>query len=134
MQWSTRGRETGVAGVLALALAAGALGADPVGRALLGAAALLLAVVAASDLVRRPRLRADDDGVVVRRGGRRLVLPWPRVTASVRTTRRLGTRSRTLEIEDRADDTLLVVLGRRDLGADPEEVAGALWARGAGRA
>jgi hypothetical protein len=47
----------------------------------------------------------------------------------VRETRRLGVRSRTLELDAAAghgDDGLLVVLGRRDLGSDPEDVARAL--------
>jgi hypothetical protein len=49
----------------------------------------------------------------------------------VRETRRFGVRSRTLELDTAAgpdDDGVLVVLGRRDLGADPEEVARALRA------
>jgi hypothetical protein len=47
----------------------------------------------------------------------------------VRTTRRLGISSRTLELDTAAgpdDDGVLVVLGRRDLGADPETVARSL--------
>ena len=42
-----------------------------------------------------------------------------------------GVRSRTLELDTAAgpdDDGVLVVLGRRDLGADPEDVARALRA------
>jgi hypothetical protein len=49
----------------------------------------------------------------------------------VREGRRLGVRSRTLELDTAGgpdDDGVLVVLGRRDLGADPEEVARALHA------
>jgi hypothetical protein len=44
----------------------------------------------------------------------------------VRETRRLGLRGRTLELDTAAgpdDGGVLVVLGRRDLGADPERVA-----------
>jgi hypothetical protein len=47
----------------------------------------------------------------------------------VRESRRLGVRSRTLELDTAAgpdDDGVLVVLARRDLGADPQEVARAL--------
>jgi hypothetical protein len=51
----------------------------------------------------------------------------------VRTQRRWGLRARTLELEDRTDDAVLVVLGRRELGADPETVADALHAAGAAR-
>ena len=49
----------------------------------------------------------------------------------VRETRRLGVRGRTLELDTGGgpdDPGVLVVLGRRDLGADPEEVARALRA------
>jgi hypothetical protein len=49
----------------------------------------------------------------------------------VRTQRRWGLRARSLELEDLADDAVLVVLGRRELGADPEIVAEALRAAGA---
>jgi hypothetical protein len=47
----------------------------------------------------------------------------------VRETRRLGMRGRTLELDTSPgpdDDGVLVVLGRRDLGVDPGEVARAL--------
>jgi hypothetical protein len=50
----------------------------------------------------------------------------------VRTARRWGMRARTLELEDRTDDAVLLVLGRRELGTDPEAVADALHAAGAG--
>jgi len=49
----------------------------------------------------------------------------------VRETRRLGVRSRLLELDTSpgsADDGVLVLLGRRDLGTDPEDVARVLWA------
>jgi hypothetical protein len=49
----------------------------------------------------------------------------------VRESRRLGVRSRTLELDTAAgpdDDGVLVVLGRRDLGAEPDVVAQALRA------
>jgi hypothetical protein len=49
----------------------------------------------------------------------------------VRRTRRLGVSSSALELDTAAgtDDTgVLVLLGRRDLGADPEDVARALRA------
>ena len=42
-------------------------------------------------------------------------------------------RARTLELEDGTDDAVLVVLGRRELGQDPDAVARALHAAGAGR-
>jgi hypothetical protein len=105
---------------------------DPVGRVLVaGAAAVLLAVVA-RDLWLRPRLRTDEVGVTVRTVAGTTAIPWPALRVRVRATRRLGTRSRTLELEDARDDAVLLVLGRRDLGTDPDVVADALRAGGPG--
>ena len=134
VQWSTRGVETAVAATAAAVLAVAVLGVDPVGRLLLGAAAVVLLAVVARDLGLRPRLRADTAGVAVRTLGGRRTIPWSALRVRVRATRRLGTRSRTLELEDVRDDAVLVVLGRRDLGTDPEAVAAQLWASGAGAA
>jgi hypothetical protein len=120
---------TAVAG---LGLAFAVLLVDPVGRVLIGGAALLLLGLAARDALLRPRLRAGADGVTVRRLSGATTIPWPRVRVRVRTQRRWGLRGRTLELEDRADDAVLVVLGRRELGADPETVAEALHSAGAG--
>jgi len=130
VEWSPRTWETAALAVVGAALAAVAVPLEPVGRLLVGAAALLLLALAVRDLLLRPRLTADTDGVVVRRVAGRVAIPWGRVRASVRTTRRLGTTSRTLELEDVADDTVLLVLGRRDLGAAPEDVAATLLGRG----
>ncbi|KQS66867.1 PH domain-containing protein [Modestobacter sp. Leaf380] len=126
MQWSTRLEETTVAGLVAVGLAVAALVVDPVGRFLVGAAAVLLVAVVVRDLVLRPRVRAEDDGVHVRTTTGTTVIGWPALRVQVHTTRRLGLRSTTLELEDARDDTVLVVLGRRDLGVDPAQVAAAL--------
>jgi hypothetical protein len=125
-QWSPRRGETAALAVAALGLAVSMLVLDAPGRVLVGAAVLLLLLVIAHDLVVRPRLRAGPDGVDVRTwtGGRHLA--WPALRTRVREVRRLGVRSRTLELDTVGgpdDDGVLVVLGRRDLGADPEEVA-----------
>jgi hypothetical protein len=77
-------------------------------------------------VVVRPRLAAGPEGVAVRTWGAPQRLAWPGLRARVRTTRRLGVLTRTLEIDvDPAvdEDGVLVVLGRRDLGAPVEEVA-----------
>jgi hypothetical protein len=128
VQWSPKPLRTGgiVAAALVLGLAAVALGGDWPGRILLGTAALGLAVLAVHDLVARPRLAAGPDGVVVRSWGGSRRLAWDGLRARVRTTRRLGVLSRTLEIDVEPvldEDGVLVVLGRRDLGAPVEEVA-----------
>ena len=105
---------------------------------LIGAAAPLLAFV-----LRGPRRRRPS--APVRRAGRRRrphagppggTCRGRLLRVRVRETRRLGVRSRTLELDTAAgpdDDGVLVVLGRRDLGADPEEVARALRAAGPDR-
>jgi hypothetical protein len=82
------------------------------------------------DVLLRPRLSAGPLGVVVRTLGGRRELPWAGLRVQVRATRRFGVRNRTLELDTAAgpDDTgELVLLGRRDLGADPDDVARALW-------
>jgi len=126
VQWSTRLGETVGAVVVAAVLGAAALVVDPVGAVLVGGAALLLLAVAVRDVVRAPRLAADEAGVVVRTTAGTTTVPWTRLRTRVRTTRRLGMRTTTLELEDTAEDTVLLVLGRRDLGTDPERVGAEL--------
>jgi hypothetical protein len=104
---------------------------DPLGRVLVGAAAVLLLALAVRDRLVRPRLAAGPDGVVVRRLTGATVLPWARLRVRLRESRRWGLRSRLLELDTAAgpdDDGELVLLGRRDLGADPGDVARALHA------
>jgi Bacterial PH domain len=131
VQWAPRTGEVVATAVLGLGLALAVPLADPVGRVLIGGAAVLLLALAAHDALLRPRLRSGDDGVAVRSLGGTTTIAWPRLQVRVRTQRRWGLRSRTLELEDRADDTVLVVLGRRELGAEPAVVAEALQAAGA---
>ena len=126
MQWSPRPGETVALASVGLGLALTVLFLDTPGRVLVGAGAVLLLVLVARDVLVRPRLSAGPDGVDVRgwTGGHHL--PWPGLRVRVRATRRLGMRGRTLELDTAGgpdDDGVLVVLGRRDLGADPEQVA-----------
>jgi hypothetical protein len=112
-------------------LALAALTLDAAGAALVGAAGALLLGLALRDVVLRPRLAADPGGVVVRTLTGRTRLPWPGLRVRLRTTSRLGVRSRLLELDTAADpddDGTLVLLGRRDLGTDPAAVAQALEA------
>jgi hypothetical protein len=104
---------------------------DLLGRVLVGAAAVLLLALAVRDRLLRPRLAARADGVVVRRLTGATVLPWTRLRVQVRESHRWGLRSRLLELDTAAgpdDDGELVLLGRRDLGVDPGDVARALTA------
>jgi hypothetical protein len=131
VQWSPRPAQTVVLGLLGLALALAVTVLDNPGRVLVGTAALLVLALALRDLMARPRLSAGPDGVQVRSWTTRRHLPWPLLRIRVRTSRRMGVTSRALELDTAAgpdDEGVLVLLGRRDLGADPEEVARALRA------
>jgi hypothetical protein len=105
--------------------------ADPAGRLLAGIAAVGLLVAALFGTRARPRLRADADGLTV--GGllRSRHYPWPLVRdVRVLRVRRFGLRSSLLEIDavGPAGDERLLVLGRLDLGEDPQDVAPQLLA------
>ena len=131
MQWSPRRGETAALAAVALGLALALVFLDTPGRLLVGTGVVLLVLVVAHDLLGRPRLRAGPDGVEVRTWTGRRHLPWPLLRVRVRVTRRLGISGRTLELDTAAgpdDEGVLVVLGRRDLGVDPEMVAEALRA------
>jgi len=92
---------------------------DPTGRWLVWAAAALLFGVAAVDLLVRPRLQADNSGLTVRALTGQTVAAWPLVELNLRQQQRFGRSVATIEldIEDK-----LIVLGRRELGTDPEDV------------
>jgi hypothetical protein len=131
VQWSPRPGETAALVVLGGGLAVAVVFLDPAGRVLVGAGALLALALAVRDLLTRPRLAAGPDGVDVRHLGGGTHLPWELLRIRVRETRRLGVRSRTLELDTATgpeEDGVLVVLGRRDLGTDPKAVARALHA------
>lgn len=131
MEWSPRTGETAVLAAAGTVLGLATVVLDPLGRVLVGAAAVLLLALSARDRLLRPRLAAGPEGVAVRRLGGTTVLPWARLRVRVRDTRRWGLRSRLLELDTAAgpdDDGELVLLGRRDLGADPGDVARALRA------
>ena len=148
MEWSPRGGGTAALAVLGVVLGGTVVLLDPLGRVLVGAAAVLLLSLAARDRLLRPRLAVGPAGVAVRRLTGTTELPWARLQVRVRDTRRLGVRSRLLELDTAAgpddggrprpearrepasgeEDGVLVLLGRRDLGADPGEVARALRA------
>jgi hypothetical protein len=128
--WSPQPAVVALAWALAVAAAAwAALADDPPGRVLLGTVALLLAAAGLFTSVARPRLAADHEGVAVRglTGTRRW--SWAEVNVRLVRTRRLGRETATLEVDaENAEPPDLVVLGRFDLGADPEEVVDELLA------
>ena len=132
MQWSPRaGRDGRAGGRRARPRASPSVVVDATGRVLVGAGALLLLAWPPGTSSPGPGWPPARTASTSARWTGRRHLPWPGLRVGVRETRRLGVRSRTLELDTAAgpdDDGVLVVLGRRDLGADPEEVARALRA------
>jgi len=131
VHWTPRPSEALALAAVGLGLGVAAAGVvtDPAGRILVGAAALLVLALGIRDLLSGPRLSAGPDGVDVRTLWTRRHLPWAVLRVQVRVTRRLGIQSPALELDTAAgpdDDGVLVLLSRRDLGAEPETVARAL--------
>ena len=128
--WAPKAELTALAWVAAAAAAAWALFADdPPGRVLLGTVALGLVLAGLYGLLVRPRLAADSSGVTVRglAGSKRWT--WAEVNVRLVRTRRFGREVATIELDaDRAEVPDLVVLGRLELGTDPEDVVDALLA------
>lgn len=132
--WSTPAGLVAMAWVLATGAAVWLVlllltGADRPGQLIAAVAAAGLGTAAASGTTARPRLAAGPDGLVVRRLSWTLEVPWERVErVRVLRQRRLGRESSLLELELRDADGAerLVVLGRLELGEDPDEVAEAL--------
>lgn len=115
-------RYTGLAAAGAIAaLLALVLTSDRAGQLLAGLAVLVLAAYVVTDLVFSPRLVASGAGLVVNSPLTRASLAWADIEAVRADTRtRRGLRNTVLEIDAGA---ALVVLSRRALGADPQEVA-----------
>lgn len=112
-----------------LAAAAGAaLVIEPTDRLVLAAVAAVLLGLAGVGLRIGRRLTVDAHGVVVRGATTSRTISWARILrVTAPSRRRMGIASTTLEIELTDDELLL--FGRIDLGADPEQVAAALQAR-----
>ena len=136
--WSTPTGLVVMAWVLAVAAAAWFVllwvtGSDAPGRLLAAVAVVGLGLAALSGTRARPRLSAGPDGLTVRRLTWTLHVPWSRVDqVRVLRTRRLGRETSLLELDLRTatgDGERHVVLGRLELGEDPEDVADALHAR-----
>ncbi|ROS41036.1 PH (Pleckstrin Homology) domain-containing protein [Amycolatopsis thermoflava] len=101
------------------------LASDRMGTVFFAVAAIALTALSLHGLLVRPRLTADPRGLRIRTTTGKHDLHWPEVTARVRTTRRFGRDSATLEIE--AGDQLFV-FGWLELGTDPRDVLDALTA------
>jgi Bacterial PH domain len=99
---------------------------DGPGLLLAAVAALGLGLAAVCGTRARPRLRVDGSGVLVGGLTRAHRYPWELVDeVRVLTVRRLGRTSTLLEIDATDPDgrERLLVFGRLDLDADPEDVA-----------
>lgn len=132
LEWSPRPAETGVIAAFGVALCAAALATDTLGRFLALVAGLGLLAIGASDLLTRPRLRADQAGIAARTLTGRTELAWSQVEA-IRVDQRRGMAVRSVLLEIDAGETL-IMLSRHALGADPRDVADALSdLRGAAR-
>jgi len=120
LAWAPRPAETTLAAAGGLVMTALGFTVDPTGRWLVWAAAALLFGIAAVDVLIRPRLRADNTGLTIRSLTGRRLARWAEIELSLRRLQRFGRSVPTLELEL---DGELIVLGRRELGADPELVA-----------
>ncbi|NNH73957.1 PH domain-containing protein [Nocardia uniformis] len=128
LTWSTPPAALAVcaAGGIVLAVAA-VLSKDSAGRLLIGLAALALLVMAGVGLRQRPRLAIEPgtaDPIVVRGvSGPKRYTPQQVIRARVVNYRRLGRKMPMLELDVNDDgDERLLIFGRWDLGAHPEDV------------
>jgi len=131
MTWGPRRAVIAATGVLAIAGAVGATlygrEGDRIGALLLWLVALLFVALTAYASLLNPRLFANQYGVAVRTLKGTREVDWQYVEVRVKTTRRLGRDTRTLELElasqdGGAADSELVVLGQFELGAEPDDV------------
>ncbi|MCX2731266.1 PH domain-containing protein [Saccharopolyspora sp. NFXS83] len=100
------------------------LAETPTDRLFVGVLTVVLAVASGCGSVLRPRLRADPSGIALRGFTGTRHHPWSQVRFQVRSRQRLGLTSSTLELDTESGE--LVVLGKLDLGEDPQDVADAL--------
>jgi hypothetical protein len=112
--------------VLAAAVAVfGALSDDSMSALLFGVATVFAGAFALHGTLIRPRLTADVQGLRARTLSGTVALGWAEARVRLRTTRRLGRDSVTLEVD--SEDSL-VVLGWLELGEDPRDVLDVLSA------
>ncbi|MTE11941.1 PH domain-containing protein [Nocardia aurantiaca] len=128
LSWSTPPAALAACGIGGIALAVAAFfSTDGPGRLLIGMAALGLLFLTGMGLRQRPRLAVEPDDPVhiVVRGlaGPQRYTPQQILRVRVVNYRRLGRRMPMLEIDvDHEGEEKLLILGRWDLGAHPEDV------------
>ncbi|WP_414937099.1 PH domain-containing protein [Amycolatopsis sp. cmx-11-51] len=102
-----------------------AIGGDVGGTVLTGISVLSVGALALHGTLLRPRLAAGPDGILARTAGGAYQYSWAEARLRLRTTRRFGRDSLTLEVESGEH---LLVFGRIDLGEDPRDVMDVLTA------
>ncbi|WP_328602146.1 PH domain-containing protein [Nocardia terrae] len=128
LAWSTPPAALAVCGIGGVVLAVAAfLSNDGPGRLLIGLAALGLLFMTVVGLRQRPRLAVEpgDPVQLVVRGlaGAQRYTPQQILRVRVVNYRRLGRRMPMLELDvDHQGDEKLLIFGRWDLGAHPEDV------------
>ncbi|SDI84401.1 PH domain-containing protein [Frankineae bacterium MT45] len=119
----------GAAGLTIVALVAALTMTDPAGRLVSGLLTVVLGAYAFLGLAYSPSLVASSDGLHIHTLSVTATLRWDQLTAvRVDNSTHLGLSNRALELDF---DDQLVVLGRRSLGVDPQEVYGVLRSFGA---
>lgn len=108
-----------------VALAGAFLYDDKLGAVLFGIAAVVLIAFSAHGMLVRPRLAADPAGLRVRTMYGVHEFSWPEAHTALRSTKRLGRDSSTLEV---SAGEQLFVFGWLELGEDPRDVLDALSA------
>lgn len=97
------------------------------GRLMVGVAAAVLLALSLHGTLVRPRLTADPTGVTVRSLTGSRHWSWGEVNVRLVRTRRLGRDVAVVELDaENSPRPGLVLLGRLELGVDPEDVADVL--------
>ena len=128
-EWAPSPPRVAAAGLAAIAMAAATatLANDPIGLFLLGLAAVILAVIAVTGFIVRPRLAIVADSAAPRLAVRTLFARHEYDAGQlyrVRVVRypRMGRRVPILEIDVREPEEKLLLLTRWDLGVNPDRV------------
>lgn len=95
---------------------------DRPGALLSALATLATAAAGCHTSLARPRLAAGENGLRIRTLGGSYELAWHEVSVHTATAQRLGRTSNTLEIDTGDTPPHLVVFGRFELGAEPDDV------------
>ncbi|WP_020496809.1 PH domain-containing protein [Sciscionella marina] len=109
---------------MALSVSGAVLSSARAGVVFWSLAAIVFAAYTVHWLRARPRLRADPSGITVRGTLHTYRLDHGQVRVGLRSTHRLGRTGQLLELDgiDTHGEERLLLLGRFDLGTEPDEV------------